>query len=112
MNREVRLFLHGLHETSSWDSLIALTVLSFSPQARRRKRRYQEVQRMFTIALSDPDALIQVELKALPKSSSKRSNMWFVFAILAVVGVLEWSVYSLPALSDSIGTILHKCGLR
>jgi hypothetical protein len=112
MSREVRLFLHSIGEETRWEAFQAFLLLTVSQQARKRNRRYCEVQAAFKAALADSDTVYDLELNRVRKPTSYQWHRWAMLGVLIVIGLLEWGMYSGPRLTEWCGTILHKCGLR
>lgn len=112
MSRNVRLFLHSIGEESRWEALMAFFMLGLSHEARKRNRRYRDVQAIFSAALTDPDAVFDLEVKGLRKPTGRQTQKWILLGVLVFICLFEWRIYSGPRFSEWCGTILHKCGLR
>lgn len=112
MSRNIRLFLHSIGEESRLEGLLAFGFLSLSLEARKRNRRYRDVQAIFSAALKDPDTVIDIEVKGLRKPTARQTHKWILLGVLVFVCLFEYRIYSGPRFSEWCGTILHKCGLR
>lgn len=111
MNREQRLILYSLKETTLWESLVSLIYLGFSSEARNTRRGALKVRQVFARALSDPDTVYHIEIKSPKSVISKGLTYWAILAMLLVGMAIEWRSYTGPALSEWTHTILHRCGL-
>ena len=112
MTRDQRLFFHSIREETRWETIQSFALLCLSFDARKTNRRYQRVHAQFAAAFSDPDSVYELQTRRLSRSQLIERTKWALLAVLVIVSVLEWGIYSGPSLSDWCHTILHKCGLR
>jgi hypothetical protein len=112
MSRDVRVFLSTLSEARLSDSLNTLGVLSVSADARRRRRQFRQLRKLFESAFSDSDAMIQVNLKGTKRATAKGVGSWYGVTALFVIALLVWVQVTLPGLSEWFATAMHRCGLK
>ncbi len=109
MNRDERLLILMHGGATGWERVAAWCDLACSQDARKSYRRYASVSRALRATLADPEDLVTINLPR--RRAPEKTGALLLLGALSLIVFFEWRNYTIPALTEVIRTIAHRCGL-